>query len=100
MRLDLVVNSMCYSAWRHGEITVNGGGTQARPLLHVHDAADAFIKVMAAESDLVCGEVINIGSPSMNCSIEEIASGLRKRFSDRQQDRKSTRLNSSQVRIS
>src|SRR5690554_688461 len=84
MRLDLVVNSMCYSAWRHGEITVNGGGTQARPLLHVKDAADAFMKVLMQEADKVCGEVINIGSPSMNCSIDEVAVGLKRKFAEQQ----------------
>jgi nucleoside-diphosphate-sugar epimerase len=73
MRLDLVVNSMCYGAWKHGEITVNGGGTQVRPLLHVRDAARALIAVMQGSYRTIAGEVFNIGSSSQNVSINDIA---------------------------
>lgn len=73
MRLDLVVNSMCYSAWRHGEITVNGGGTQVRPLLHVMDAAEAFIRLMNPAITDTAGHVINIGRDDHNLHINGIA---------------------------
>jgi nucleoside-diphosphate-sugar epimerase len=73
MRLDLVVNSMCYGAWKHGEITVNGGGTQMRPLLHVSDAAKALIAVVNAEKSQINDEVFNVGSSTQNMSINDIA---------------------------
>lgn len=73
MRLDLVVNSMCYGAWKHGEITVNGGGTQIRPLLHVSDAARALVAVMQGDLEMIRDEVFNVGSSSQNMSINDIA---------------------------
>src|SRR5690554_7697831 len=73
MRLDLVVNSMCYSAWRHGEITVNGGGTQVRPLLHVMDAAEAFIRLLHPETTGTAGQIINIGRSDQNLQINAVA---------------------------
>lgn len=74
MRLDLVVNSMCYSAWRHGEITVNGGGTQVRPLLHVTDAAEAFQRLLHIETpNQIAGHIINIGRDDQNLQINTVA---------------------------
>lgn len=76
MRLDLVVNSMCYSAWRHGEITVNGGGTQVRPLLHVRDAAQAFVLALQAPASLTRGEIFNVGHSAHNLRINDIAEAI------------------------
>lgn len=76
MRLDLVVNSMCYSAWRHGEITVNGGGTQVRPLLHVRDAAQAFMLALRAPLSLTRGEIFNVGHSDQNLCINDIAEAI------------------------
>lgn len=76
MRLDLVVNSMCYGAWKHGEITVNGGGTQIRPLIHVSDAARSLGSVMRAPLSVVNAQVFNVGSSSQNISINEIATKI------------------------
>lgn len=73
MRLDLVVNSMCYSAWKHGEITVNGGGTQVRPLLHVKDAASALIATTLEPPRNVSGQIFNVGDNQQNISINEVA---------------------------
>ncbi|MDF1629948.1 MAG: SDR family oxidoreductase [Alcanivoracaceae bacterium] len=73
MRLDLVVNSMCYSAWRHGEITVNGGGTQVRPLLYVADAAQAFIRLLNPDLIETAGQIINIGRADQNLQINSVA---------------------------
>ncbi|MCC1498064.1 NAD(P)-dependent oxidoreductase [Alcanivorax sp. 1008] len=73
MRLDLVVNSMCYSAWRHGEITVNGGGTQVRPLLYVADAAQAFMRLLNPDIPETAGQIINIGRADQNLQINSVA---------------------------
>lgn len=73
MRLDLVVNSMCYSAWRHGEITASGGGTQTRPLLHVVDVAHTVTRLLDNAETRRNSMLINIGSNSMNISINELA---------------------------
>lgn len=80
MRLDLVVNSMCYSAWRHGEITISGAGTQMRPLLHVSDVAQAVIRLIDRRSGSNNGLLLNIGSNNMNLCINEIAEQIREHF--------------------
>lgn len=76
MRLDLVVNSMCYSAWRHGEITINGGGSQCRPLLHVADLADCLACLLDLPSGKINNHIVNIGASEMNVTIDEIATGI------------------------
>ena len=80
MRLDLVVNSMCYSAWRHGEITINGGGSQRRPLLHVADLADCFACLLGIPSNQLNGNIINVGASNMNVTIDDIATGIAREF--------------------
>ncbi|MEY1661990.1 NAD-dependent epimerase/dehydratase family protein [Isoalcanivorax beigongshangi] len=77
MRLDLVVNSMCYNAWRHGEIMIHGGGTQVRPLLHVADAAAAFAHVVTAAPPGCAGATINIGREDQNATINALAEQIR-----------------------
>ena len=61
MRFDLVVNLMTLTAFQKGRIIVMGGGLQWRPLVHVSDVSNAFLTVIAAESDVVNKEIFNIG---------------------------------------
>jgi len=77
MRFDLVVNTMTLNAIKDGEIQVRGGGQQWRPLLHVRDAARAFLTVLEAERASVCGQVFNAGSSSENYQIKDIANIIR-----------------------
>jgi nucleoside-diphosphate-sugar epimerase len=71
-RFDLVVNLLTARAIVDGKITVFGGG-QWRPFLHVNDAAGALLKAVGAPTDLVHGEVFNVGSNEQNYQIGEAA---------------------------
>lgn len=71
MRFDLVVNTMTLSAFQKGIIKIDGGGHQFRPLTHVTDAANAFILVLKAGSEIVQKQVLNIVSE--NRKISEVA---------------------------
>ena len=48
------------------------GGNQWRPLLHVEDAADAFIKCLEAPIEAVRSQVFNVGSSEQNFRILEL----------------------------
>lgn len=72
MRFDLVVNTMTMHAFSEGKILVLGG-KQWRPLLHVEDAADAFIKCLEAKIQDAGNEVFNVGSNEQNYQIDELA---------------------------
>uniref|UniRef100_A0A7V3J9D8 NAD-dependent epimerase/dehydratase family protein n=1 Tax=candidate division CPR3 bacterium TaxID=2268181 RepID=A0A7V3J9D8_UNCC3 len=73
MRFDLVVNTMTKTAIVEGKILVHGGGKQWRPLLHVEDAADAYIRCLEAPISRVRGEIFNVGSDKQNYQILQIA---------------------------
>lgn len=69
MRFDLVVNTMTMTAFIEKKIKVFGG-MQWRPLLHVEDAADSFIRVLEVENG---SNVYNVGSEEQNYRIKEVA---------------------------
>ncbi len=71
MRFDLVVNILTAKAVSDGEITIFGG-EQWRPLLHVEDAARAYIECLEAPLDAVRGEIFNVGSNSKNYQIKKV----------------------------
>lgn len=68
MRFDLIVNLFVAQAASLKRITI-WNGDQWRPLLHVHDAARAFIACLDATPASVSGRVFNVGSPSLNLQI-------------------------------
>lgn len=72
MRFDLVVNTMTMTAFADKQIKVFGGD-QWRPLLHVKDAAESYIKVLESDIDLVRGKIYNVGSEVQNYKIEQVA---------------------------
>lgn len=69
MRFDLVVNTMTMTAFSEKQIKVLGG-QQWRPLIHVKDAAGAYIKVL--ESENARGKIYNVGSEEQNYRIIEV----------------------------
>jgi nucleoside-diphosphate-sugar epimerase/CBS domain-containing protein len=73
MRFDLVVNTMTKNAIVDRTIFVHGGGEQWRPLLHVADAADAYVKCLEAPLHKVKGQIFNVGSEIENYQILQIA---------------------------
>ena len=71
MRFDLVVNIMTARALRDRTVTVVGGA-QWRPLVHVADAASAFVNVLDAPIEAVSGQVFNVGSDDQNFRILDL----------------------------
>jgi nucleoside-diphosphate-sugar epimerase len=77
MRFDLVINIMTLYAYKSRRIHVLGGGRQWRPLIHVKDVANAFIRVMEAPLEKVAGQVFNVGSNEQNYQVYQIAQMVR-----------------------
>lgn len=75
MRFDLVVNIMTARAVRDGFVTVFGGA-QWRPLVHVADAATAFVVALDAAPELVNGQVFNVGSDDQNFRMLDLGSRI------------------------
>ncbi len=78
LRIDLVVNAMVSSAWRSGEIALNGTGEQSRPLVHVQDAASTVLDLLKAGEDEVRGRIFNVTDQSTGYSVAHIAEVVRK----------------------
>lgn len=72
MRFDLVVNTMTMTAFLEKKIVVFGG-EQWRPLLHLDDAAEAYISVLNAGESVIKGKVYNVGSGEQNYKIKDVA---------------------------
>ncbi len=77
MRFDLAINVMTKNAYVGRKITVDGGGRQWRPFVHVRDVAEAFITALTAEGKKVAGEIFNVGSTQNNVQILNLAFRVR-----------------------
>jgi nucleoside-diphosphate-sugar epimerase len=75
MRFDLVVNLLLSRAISTGRININNGW-QWRPFVHVRDAARAFLACLAMPSDVVAGEVFNVGSNFLNLQIKDVGNAV------------------------
>lgn len=78
MRFDLIINIMTMHALKNKKILVLGGGKQWRPLLHVRDAAIAFILAMEAPKELINGQAFNVGSSRQNYQVCQVAGMIQK----------------------
>jgi nucleoside-diphosphate-sugar epimerase len=79
MRFDLVVNTMSARALREGIVSVFGGD-QWRPVVHVADAARAFVLALEAPTDLVRSQVFNVGGNDQNFRIRELGARVAAEF--------------------
>ena len=77
MRFDLVVNVLTMKAVTEKKIKIFGG-QQWRPLVHVADAAEAYITCLEAPIDKVRGQVFNIGSNEQNYQIYQLGDLIKK----------------------
>lgn len=68
MRFDLIINILTLHAVTKGEITIMGG-KQWRPLVHVADAARAYVMSLQTSLDKVGGQCFNVGSNDQNYQI-------------------------------
>ncbi|MDJ0363327.1 bifunctional SDR family oxidoreductase/aminotransferase class I/II-fold pyridoxal phosphate-dependent enzyme [Rhodococcus sp. H29-C3] len=72
MRYDLVVNAMTASAVVSDEVRMDGTGQQRRPLLHVADAADAYVALVDSADRLKANFVV-YNVVGANSSVSDIA---------------------------
>lgn len=68
MRFDLVVNTFVRDALAAGRIRLVSGGEMWRPLVEVRDVARAYVACLAAEEELVRGQVFNVARGNMRIS--------------------------------
>lgn len=72
-RGDLVVNNLVGHAFTAGEVRLQSDGSPWRPLVHIDDISRAFLAMLEAPAEAVCGEAFNIGRDSENYRIREVA---------------------------
>jgi nucleoside-diphosphate-sugar epimerase len=77
MRFDLAINVMTKNAYVARRITVDGGGRQWRPFVHVRDAARAFELGLTADAAKAAGKTYNVGSDANNVQILNLAFRVR-----------------------
>lgn len=80
MRFDLLVNIMTARAFRENKIFIVGGGEQWRPLLHVVDAARAFVTILQSPPKKIQKQIFNVGSDNQNFQVIEIANVVNTAF--------------------
>lgn len=77
MRFDLAINVMTKNAYTRSCITVDGGGKQWRPFVHVADVAEAMMFFLTVDGQRVSGEVFNVGHQDNNVRILNLAYRVR-----------------------
>jgi nucleoside-diphosphate-sugar epimerase len=76
-RFDVAINVMTKNAYVDRKITVEGGGRQWRPFVHVRDVAACIDRVLGAPPELVGRRVYNVGSDENNLRILNLAYRVR-----------------------
>src|SRR5206468_1242841 len=77
MRFVLAVNVMTKNAYVASKITVEGGGQQWRPFVHVRDVAEAVRRVLESKPGALKDRVVNVGSSDNNVRIKNLAYRVR-----------------------
>lgn len=81
-RFDVVLNNLAGLAHTTGKISMNSDGSPWRPMVHALDTSRAVLAVLEADSELVSGEVFNVGSNDQNYTVKEIAETVKKVYPD------------------
>ncbi len=79
-RLDLSVNILTNHGFNNGKIKVFGG-SQLRPNLHIKDMVEVYRVLLAAEDNVIQGEIFNCGFQNMSiASIAELVAQIVPKF--------------------
>ena len=78
MRFDLAVNGMVLGFYKNKEIPIMRNGKQWRPLIHVKDVAEAYVKIIKTPKEKINGEIFNVGSDDQNYQILPLAKEIAK----------------------
>tara|TARA_Y100001936_G_C15985609_1_gene619323 strand:- start:137 stop:1162 length:1026 start_codon:yes stop_codon:yes gene_type:complete len=81
MRFDLLVQEFLRDALVDKKISIFGEDFW-RPLIHVDDMANACISVVNASSNIISGEIFNVGGSNENYTKRQLASIIHKHISD------------------
>jgi nucleoside-diphosphate-sugar epimerase len=73
LRFDVVLNNLVAWAFTAGQVMLKSDGTPWRPIVHIEDIARAFLAVLEAPPEVVCGQAFNVGRNDQNFRIREIA---------------------------
>ncbi len=73
MRFDLVLNNLMAWAFTTGRVHIKSDGTPWRPVVHIADISQAFIKALEAPRELVHSQAFNVGINEENYQIRELA---------------------------
>jgi nucleoside-diphosphate-sugar epimerase len=73
LRADIVVNNLVGIAFTTGEIVIQSDGTPWRPLVHIRDISNAFLKVLEAPREAIHNQAFNVGSSTENYQIRDVA---------------------------
>lgn len=80
MRFDIVLNDLCALAWTKKKIAMVSDGSPWRPIVHIEDIITAVRCALEAPTDVVNGEIFNVGATSENYRVREIAAIVAKAF--------------------
>ena len=83
MRFDLLVQEFLHDALLNKKISIFGADFW-RPLIHVDDMADACMSVIDAPSELISGEIFNVGSDGENYTKKQLATMIQKHLKETQ----------------
>ncbi|MDR1871278.1 MAG: NAD(P)-dependent oxidoreductase [Deltaproteobacteria bacterium] len=78
-RFDLAINLLAREATLSGAVKIFSG-EQWRPLVHVKDAAKAYLLALKAPLELVSREIFNVGSNEQNIQFKDLAALLAQTF--------------------
>src|SRR3989344_7411917 len=81
LRSDIVFNNLVGCAYTTGKIEIKSDGSPWRPVVHVRDAASAFIAGLEAPAALVANESFNVGIPSGNFTVRDLAEAAQRAVS-------------------
>lgn len=79
-RFDIVLNNLAGLAWTERNIAMTSDGTPWRPMVHALDIVKAIRLVLQAPTELVTGEVFNVGSDWNNYTVRQIAETVAAEF--------------------
>ncbi|MCB0360521.1 MAG: NAD-dependent epimerase/dehydratase family protein, partial [Bdellovibrionales bacterium] len=75
MRFDLLANRLVRDAFCTKKLLVENGD-QSLSLIHVEDAARAFLAVLNAHENLVGGEIFNVGDKEQNIQLNHLVNAV------------------------
>ncbi|WP_127076076.1 NAD-dependent epimerase/dehydratase family protein [Rhodomicrobium lacus] len=73
MRFDIVLNNLVAWAVTKGVIYMKSDGTPWRPVVHIRDISQAFLRALEAPRDVVFNQAFNVGSTEHNYRIRDLA---------------------------